>query len=537
MRLTENQSFNQKTTRIPKLSQIIDIITPENKTYFGPMSGYYPATYGFENDADGSPPTGWEEASSDGQFYVNVSSNKWGHNKVLKGHDQGSAGAFRINYYFDATEGTIEFWIAHISAATDHVITTSIFDNVGNRLFGVKFEENDIILFTYTGQILVSTYNIKTWYHFRFDFRSDSGNSYEGLNQNEFKCYLNSVYNGTYGFENNGDPDYLWCRSILASYTPYDAYWDAFGFSWDPDYNVGDNLQEGLLLSFENNTNLDWIGYSLDGQTNKTILGNTTIPMLADGLHTIQLYCNNSLGTMYQSSVRYFSVDTTIPIINILSPSQDEFFGNTPPNFQISYTELTLNSTWYYLGPGTNKVMFSGFTGTINQTEWDKLGEGLVTIRFYINDTGGLENFDEVVVQKDLTPPNSIISYIPYIAPNTVNISTEFSLSSNDGTGSGVTLLRYKINNSAWYDYTVPFDLSSYSYGHYLIKYQAIDAVGNIESEKSLLVLLKEIPSDIPSDTPSETPEIPGFSLLLVLSLMSLVSLMLIKRYKKQLKF
>ncbi|MBA7477159.1 hypothetical protein ES707_12557 [subsurface metagenome] len=181
--------------------------------------------------------------------------------------------------------------------------------------------------------------------------------------------------------------------------------------------------------------------------------------------------------------------------------------------------------------------MFSGFTGTINQTEWDKLGEGLVTIRFYINDTGGLENFDEVVVQKDLTPPNSIISYIPYIAPNTVNISTEFSLSSNDGTGSGVTLLKYKINNSAWYDYTVPFDLSSYSYGHYLIKYQAIDAVGNIESEKSLLVLLKEIPSDIPSDTPSETPEIHGFSLLLVLSLMSLVSLMLIKRYKKQLKF
>ncbi len=35
--------------------------------------------------------------------------------------------------------------------------------------------------------------------------------------------------------------------------------WD--GFSWDPNYNVGDNLNEGLMLFFENDTNLDWRGY------------------------------------------------------------------------------------------------------------------------------------------------------------------------------------------------------------------------------------------------------------------------------------
>jgi len=32
------------------------INTPENKTYGAPMSGYYPATYGFENDMVGSDP-------------------------------------------------------------------------------------------------------------------------------------------------------------------------------------------------------------------------------------------------------------------------------------------------------------------------------------------------------------------------------------------------------------------------------------------------------------------------------------------------
>lgn len=45
----------------------------------------------------------------------------------------------------------------------------------------------------------------------------------------------------------------------------------------DPAYLVGDNLNEGLLFSFENSTTLDWMGYSLDGQTNRTIFGNTTI--------------------------------------------------------------------------------------------------------------------------------------------------------------------------------------------------------------------------------------------------------------------
>ena len=148
-----------------------------------------------------------------------------------------------------------------------------------------------------------------------------------------------------------------------------------------------------------------------------------------------------------------------------------------------------------------------------------------MTIRFYINDTGGLESFDDVIIQKDLTPPTSSISFTPYISPNIVNKTTTFSLAANDGSGSGVSVLRYKINNSIWYDYTGSFDLSGYSYGYYLITYQAIDAVGNVESENELLVILVEIPSEL--------PPIPGFSIVLLLSVTGLVTLILIKKYKK----
>jgi hypothetical protein len=97
--------------------------------------------------------------------------------------------------------------------------------------------------------------------------------------------------------------------------------------------------------------------------------------------------------------------------------------------------------------------------------------------------------------------------------------------------GSGVSVVRYKINDSMWYDYTDPFDLSGYNYGDYLITYQAIDTIGNIESEHTLLVVLTEISSEPP-------PGIPGYNLLLVLSLMGLMSIILIRKYaKNQLKF
>ncbi|GAG89338.1 unnamed protein product, partial [marine sediment metagenome] len=93
---------------------------------------------------------------------------------------------------------------------------------------------------------------------------------------------------------------------------------------WDPNYNIGDNLNEGLLLSYENTTSLDWKGYSLDGQANKTIMGNATIPMPIDGVHNIQVFGNGTLGTMYDSNVRYFSVNGT-PYISISTPENKTY--------------------------------------------------------------------------------------------------------------------------------------------------------------------------------------------------------------------
>ena len=149
---------------------------------------------------------------------------------------------------------------------------------------------------------------------------------------------------------------------------------------------------------------------------------------------------------------------------------------------------------WYTINDGATNITFSGLTGTIDQAEWEKLSHGPIkTIRFYANDTVGNEGQAEVIINKDINAPISIISFIPHNKTNIVNRSTTFSLSANDGSESGVLSIKYQINDSAWTDYTGSFTLSEFPTGDYLISYYAIDTVGNLEVKNTLLVKLVDV--------------------------------------------
>ncbi len=196
------------------------------------------------------------------------------------------------------------------------------------------------------------------------------------------------------------------------------------------------------------------------------------------------------------SEIMYTFIGDIVPVIIINSPTPNEYIGSVAPHFNISIVGLFLNTTWYTLDDGKTNITFSGLTGTINQTEWAKKGNGTVTIRFYANNTAGKEGYDEVTVYKDTIAPISSISYIVHKEPNMVNISTTFTLTADNASGSGVSVIRYKINDSGWLDYNSPFDLDLYAYGDLLISYQAIDEVGNIETVNTELVELMGPPSE-----------------------------------------
>ncbi|MFX1316614.1 MAG: OmpL47-type beta-barrel domain-containing protein, partial [Promethearchaeota archaeon] len=222
-----------------------------------------------------------------------------------------------------------------------------------------------------------------------------------------------------------------------------------------------------------------------------------------------------------------FFVDTTSPLIMINAPISD-FFGAAAPDFDVTITELNFDASWYTLNYG-DIITFTGDTGTINQTKWGMEGDGPVYISFYVRDTGGLMGHAEVTVYKDTTAPSSSIYFVPYQLPNIVNKSTTFRLDADDGTGSGVSVIRYKINDSSWSDYSVSFDLSSYEPGHYLISYYSVDNIGNIELENSIeVILLKK---------PSKPPAIHGFEIFLIISLICIVSIIAYKRRYKSINY
>jgi hypothetical protein len=66
-------------------------------------------------------------------------------------------------------------------------------------------------------------------------------------------------------------------------------------------------------LTFTVSESTSWIGYSLDGQQNQTITGNTTLSELSDGLHSLIVYAEDTSGNIGASEIVHFTVETLEP--------------------------------------------------------------------------------------------------------------------------------------------------------------------------------------------------------------------------------
>jgi len=103
--------------------------------------------------------------------------------------------------------------------------------------------------------------------------------------------------------------------------------------------------KKSIPLIFTVDEPTSWIGYSLDGQSNVTTAVNTTLAGLAEGLHSIVVYANDTSGNMGTSNTVSFMITlpygpeaefTWIP----LSPSVAEIV-----RFDASATKLGFNGT------------------------------------------------------------------------------------------------------------------------------------------------------------------------------------------------
>lgn len=322
--------YNSNKIQFLKLSANgINLITPENKTYTSAMSGYYPATYGFENDEVGTFPEDWVDASTGIDCYIEVINEFNGHKNIVKIDDQSNGDWAVLQKDFTLLESPeiIEFWYY------PKLSSYSVFDiwDGANNILNMQFEypTHDVRYWNGTDYIYIYFEYIEQWYHIKIELDYDN---------DKFNIYFDGIkYGEDLKFQNPASE----CKHLR--FTSWGSgpgstgitYVDAVGFSSDANYNIRDNFHEGLLLSFESDENLDWIGFSLDIQNNKTILGNTTIPLPSNGTHTIQIYGNDSIGVNYQSDIRYFTIYYTP--INIIKPENITYFDPMSGYYPATY--------------------------------------------------------------------------------------------------------------------------------------------------------------------------------------------------------
>jgi hypothetical protein len=242
---------------------------------------------------------------------------------------------------------------------------------------------------------------------------------------------------------------------------------------------------------------------------------------------TIRFYARDEAGNEDYADVTV-SKDTDIPIITINSPITADFFGFRPPQYDITVVEPDIDTMWYTLDNGVTLIPFTEFTGTIDQTEWDKLGDGTVVIRFYVRDEGDNEAYSEVSVNKDLVAPVITINE-PEFGEVFVDISPLYSITivesslesycysfDNGLTNHSISDMTGAISQSVW---------DSLPDGHVTLRFYAKDEAGNV-GQSSVTITKRTTTEPLP-------PGIPGYDLYLLIGALSVISALLIRKRVK----
>jgi len=98
------------------------------------------------------------------------------------------------------------------------------------------------------------------------------------------------------------------------------------GYSTPPEIKIVSPINQtyngsSVPLVFTLNKPVNWTGYSLDGQENVTVTGNTTLSELSNGLHNITVYAKDSFENTGASETITFSVDVPFPVVPVAAAS------------------------------------------------------------------------------------------------------------------------------------------------------------------------------------------------------------------------
>ncbi|MFC1488076.1 Ig-like domain-containing protein, partial [Thermoproteota archaeon] len=245
---------------------------------------------------------------------------------------------------------------------------------------------------------------------------------------------------------------------------------------------------KNVILIFFLDEEVSWMGYSLDGASNETILGNVTLPRLSKGAHNITVYANDTSGNMASSIMVNFSfqIDESPPIIVISSPENITYnINNVDLNFSVNE-----DTSWirYNLDSAGNVTVVENSILTDFSMSLSGLSEGPHNIVVYANDTSGNIGAFSIFFSVDTTPPTIVIlspTSSTYPSPDVL-----LSFSINEGT----SWIWYSLDGQNNITISGTTALSGLSEGSHDLVVYANDTVGNMGAS-SIISFVVQIPS------------------------------------------
>ena len=215
---------------------------------------------------------------------------------------------------------------------------------------------------------------------------------------------------------------------------------------------------------------------------------------VADGQYDLRVTTTDNAGNTFTSAAITIRVDNTLPTGTVTAPANGAEIGVAP-------VTLTSNSADAG-GSGVATVVFErspagAGTWTATAASWntasgpDAVADGSYDLRVKTTDNAGnVFTSAAITVLVDHTAPTTSASLAP-ASPSNAPVTVSFSAS--DGTGSGVSVISYRIDGGSLQQgaaVVVPAPGDHSNDGAHLVEYFATDEVGNVESLKSVTVVI-----------------------------------------------
>ena len=197
--------------------------------------------------------------------------------------------------------------------------------------------------------------------------------------------------------------------------------------------------------------------YCLDRQSNVTVDGNVTLACLSDGAHVLKIYANDTFGNMGCSEDVWFTVDTSVPDVKLVTPQNETYAQRSVP--LIFTVDESASSMWCVLDGQINIQIEE------NTTLWNLL-DGYHQVVVYVNDTAGnVGASDYACFVVDTSPPNIAgvsqfpsVDSVPPESEVTVNATVIDNLSGirkvllncTGGNGTWVTVEMHPLDGYVW---------------------------------------------------------------------------------------